>query len=422
MRKSLALVLLGCASLSAQQTPAPTDLLGKPFFVKKSWVIGGEGRWDYVVLDPVRLQLFIAHGAVVQIVDVSSGTIFGTISLTQGASGQFRSPIAHLAQGIALDDSGAFGYITDAKEQCVKVFDRSTLEIVATVPVGVNPRAIVFDPVSRLVLAASEVPEAKTAAAGSGNRTPAGKQAAKPAASGGVAAQQAGATVTVIDADKHQILANILLRNRLGFGQGDGNGGVYFAVPAKGTVLRLDAEAIGKQLRNPSLYVSERESNTPVTLDWAGHESGGGLLRVFGLGPGCVDPNGLAIDELHLRLFASCAERRMAVVDSLSGQFVTSLPISFGSSSIAYDAGRGLIYTANASGNLIIIRRDVNDSYAIVQNLPTAQNAWALAANPTTGEVYLVTEDYGVDPAKIGTPNLQIEPQKGSFKVLVVGN
>ena len=112
----------------------------------------------------------------------------------------------------------------------------------------------------------------------------------------------------------------------------------------------------------------------------------------------------------------------MAVVDSLSGQFVTSLPISFGSSSIAYDAGRGLIYTANASGNLVIIRRDVNDSYAIVQNLPTAQNAWALAVNPTTGEVYLVTEDYGIDPAKIGSPNLQFEPQKGSFKVLVVGN
>ena len=66
----LDLCLMASTALSAQRIPAATELPGDPFFIKHTWVIGGEGNWDYMVLDPARLQLFVAHGPIVQVVDV----------------------------------------------------------------------------------------------------------------------------------------------------------------------------------------------------------------------------------------------------------------------------------------------------------------------------------------------------------------
>ena len=54
--------------------------------------IGGSGNWDYLTLDPVARRLYIAHGQVVQVVDVDSGSVAGEIT-------GFRE-----AHAIALDD------------------------------------------------------------------------------------------------------------------------------------------------------------------------------------------------------------------------------------------------------------------------------------------------------------------------------
>jgi hypothetical protein len=70
-----------------------------------------------------------------------------------------------------------------------------------------------------------------------------------------------------------------------------------------------------------------------------------------------------------------------------------------------------------------MIRQDVTDSYAVIQDLPTRQRARTLAVNAVTGEVYLVTDLQGVDlaqPGGIGT--LKTVPVSGSFEVLVVGH
>ena len=53
----------------AAQTPQATELSGSVFSIRKTWTIGGEGNWDYLTLDPETLQLYIAHGPVVFVVD-----------------------------------------------------------------------------------------------------------------------------------------------------------------------------------------------------------------------------------------------------------------------------------------------------------------------------------------------------------------
>ena len=175
-----ALCLVICSTLAAQ-TPQATELPGKLFDIQKTWKIGGEGNWDYLTLDPVALKLYIAHGPVVQIVDVNTGALAGQVTGLRDA------------HGIALDDNGQYGYVSDGPANEVKVFDRQTLETVSTVATGKNPRAIVFEPVSRLVFVIC--PDAMTSESRIPRRTASGSNV--PASSDPFVKS----TVTVIDAD-----------------------------------------------------------------------------------------------------------------------------------------------------------------------------------------------------------------------------
>ncbi len=58
---------------------------------------------------------------------------------------------------------------------------------------------------------------------------------------------------------------------------------------------------------------------------------------------------------------------------------------------------RGLIFTANGGGygSVTIVRQHLTDSYSMIQNLPTLQQARTMAIDPSTGLVYLVTTLYG---------------------------
>jgi len=106
---------------------------------------------------------------------------------------------------------------------------------------------------------------------------------------------------------------------------------------------------------------------------------------------------------------------------------MTELTIGPGADAMAYDASRGLIFTANGGGygSVTIIRQHLTDSYAVIQNLPTLQQARTMAVDPSSGLVYLVTSLYGADlrnPPANGIGTLKLNPVGGSFRVLVIGN
>jgi hypothetical protein len=93
---------------------------------------------------------------------------------------------------------------------------------------------------------------------------------------------------------------------------------------------------------------------------------------------------------------------------------------------VGYDPDRNLIFSANGTGygSLTIIQQDPNtDSYAVVQNLATSARARTLAVDPSTGLVYLVTDDMGLDlTPRGGFTTIKPTPVEGSFQVLVVGH
>jgi DNA-binding beta-propeller fold protein YncE len=437
MRKLCALCLLALCpiALFAQQPPQATQLPGDVFVIKTAWFIGGAGPWDYLTMDPSTKRLFIAHGAQVQVVDIETGTLAGQIVGL------------HEAHSIALDSSGEFGYISDGPANQVAIFDRRSLQVVATIATGTAPRALALDAQTGLLFAICANPLDTAAPKTSNdprqkpgnNNSPAAAHNPPPPPAAG---RDIKTSISVIDVSSRRRIGEILMPGRLGFAQSDGNGQVFVLLVDRNQIARLDASGIAALLhlngdaglppkaQSASAQASpSHEEALPITLDWS-HQAGQPQpaqesMRLFGLGSGCTGPRALAVDGAHQRVFAACDNMKLAVMNSGSGEIVTSLPIGPGTDTVGYDPGRGLIYAANGGGQgtLTIIRQDVTDTYALIQNLSTCQRARTLAVNADSGEVYLVTDCVGVNlpqPGGIGT--LKTHPVEGSFQVLVVGH
>jgi DNA-binding beta-propeller fold protein YncE len=454
MKRLLAFCVFSIASLApAQQQTGPTALPSSPFSVRKTWQIGGEGAWDYLAVDPTAQQLFIAHGQSVQVVDIETGSLTGQIVARDSVAGldsTGRRRGLGEAHGIALDDSGQYGYISAGITGIVEVFDRRLLKVVASVPTGPSPRAIVFEPRTRLVFVICAAPT-EPPSQGSRPQTP---------------AILPKSWITVIETEKWKRVGNIQVAGKLGFAQADGKGNIFVNVVDANEILSFDAQAVETLLLDPpkdeppaeappnpttaqkatastrppsaAATTSEKEEaaetiNRP-SLEWPGSNrqsrSSNGTPVYFPLSGGCQQPTGLAIDSTHERLFVACGNLKLAVLNSASGALVASLDIGLGSDVVGYDPNRGLIYAANGGGlgSLSIIRQDVTDTYAVVQDLPTQPRTRTLAVNPVSGDVYLVAAMSGFDLSRKGKvmvpgtlPVVQETPVSGSFQVLVVG-
>jgi len=113
----------------------------QPYQVLDHWKLGGDGFWDYLLADSSAHRLYITHGPRVEVIDSQTGKPVGAITGLHGT------------HGVALDNGGKFGYISDGGGNAVVVFDRSSLATLATIPVGTNPDAIVFEPATQTVWA-----------------------------------------------------------------------------------------------------------------------------------------------------------------------------------------------------------------------------------------------------------------------------
>jgi len=441
-------VFLGVAAgVGAQELPRATDLPGKPFFLKKTWVIGGEGDWDYLTLDPDAMRLFVAHGTSVQVVDANAGSVTGQINGLRDA------------HGIALDDSGMAGFISDGGANRVRIFDRHSLEITASAPTGPGPRAIVYEPTTKLVFAVCSQPatdavierlagdEDEPQQAGrrgsrkTGQNTNQYAGRSQAASQGGGSQQQTEtvSVVSVIDSSTNKTLGHLLLAGHLGYAITNERGEVYINVVDHNRVAHFNAQTALSALQQRA---ATNQVETIPVVDWSGARRGNGFsqenpapsenrVASLHLGPECRGPRGLAMDGDQARLFVACENQKLQVLNTGTGDVVTTLTIGPGVDAVGYDASRGLIYTANGGGvgSVTVIRRDVADSYAVIQEIPTKQRARTLAVNSSNGEVYLVTNLEGYDLSKPGAgggahtlPVTQASPVRGAFQVLVVGN
>jgi YVTN family beta-propeller protein len=342
---AIAMILCGLFAavpqLSAQQ----------PYKILDRWKIGGDGGWDYLLADPPAHRLYITRGPQVLVLDTSTGKQIGAIAGMHGT------------HGIALDDAGKFGYISDGGGNAVVVFDRATLATVATIPTGgQNPDGIVFEPVTQTVWAFDG--RSKDAA--------------------------------VIDAATRKVVANIPLPGKPEFPAVDGKGLVFDNIEDKNEIVRLDA-------------LGDKSAKGP----W-GHRFAEWPLK------DCDGPSGLAFDVAGARLFAVC-DKHMAVVDSNTGKALGNASIGDGPDAAGWDAAHKLAFASCGEGVLAVVDAST-PSYATIETLPTQRGARTMAYDSATDRVYLVTADFGPAPSPTAdNPHPRPALIPGSFTVIVIG-
>jgi DNA-binding beta-propeller fold protein YncE len=137
---------------------------------------------------------------------------------------------------------------------------------------------------------------------------------------------------TVIDAATASIVGRVPLPGRPEFAAADERGSVFVNIEDRDSIARVDVATL------------------KVTALWTL--------------PGCVAPAGMAIDTERRRLFVSCSNRTLMVVNSASASIVDRLPIGAGSDAVAFDAQRSLVVSSNRDGTLSVIWQDDADHYA----------------------------------------------------------
>src|SRR5438094_8507040 len=62
------------------------------YYVVRRYQLGGEGGWDYLLLDSRSRRLFISRGTRVVVIDADSGVLRGEIANTPGVHGVALAP------------------------------------------------------------------------------------------------------------------------------------------------------------------------------------------------------------------------------------------------------------------------------------------------------------------------------------------
>jgi DNA-binding beta-propeller fold protein YncE len=163
------------------------------------------------------------------------------------------------------------------------------------------------------------------------------------------------------------------------------------------------------------LYININDKNQLVELD-----SRTDAITARWPLPGCERPTGLAIDPTAGRLFSSCENAKLAVIDTRSGELVSLLPIGKGSDAVRFDPARKLIFSSNRDGSLSIIQERGPEDFVPLASLPTLPGARTMDLNPANGDLFLVTADIlSSKPPKFagGPPLYRFKP--GTLRLLV---
>ena len=194
-------------------------------------------------------------------------------------------------------------------------------------------------------------------------------------------------SASVIDPAKNALITNINLDGKPEYAAADGRGHVYANIEDKGQLAAIDTKT------------------NKVTAHWPM--------------TGCTSPHGLAVDGPGRRVFSSCANGKLMVMNADSGVLVAALPIGMGTDSAAYDPSHHRIFSSNGgSGTLSVIVQNSPDSYAKPVEIPTTHGARTMDVNTKTGRVYLVEAEYTEDNSIPATDRRHFKVVPGSAKLV----
>ena len=200
-----------------------------------------------------------------------------------------------------------------------------------------------------------------------------------------------GNSATVIDAKQAKVVATIPL-----------GGGPEFAVADS---------AAGR------VYCNIEDKSEVAVIDAAKHE----VIARWPVAPG-TEPSGIAVDATHHRLFATCHNKMMAMLDTETGKVIATVPIGAGVDGCAFDEATRLAFASCGEGTTTIAKEETPDKLTVLQTLKTERGARTMAIDPKTHRIYLPSAQFQPAPspspgASPGRPTIV----PNTLKLLVYG-
>ncbi len=200
-----------------------------------------------------------------------------------------------------------------------------------------------------------------------------------------------GNSATVIDAKEAKVVATIELGGAPEFGEADGKAG--------------------------RVYVNLEDKSEVAVIDAAKHA----VIAHWPIAPG-TEASGLALDAAHHRLFATCNNKMMVMLDTETGKVVANVPIGSGVDGCAFDPGTQLVFASCGEGVTTIAKEEAPDKLTVMQTLKTERSARTIALDPATHRIYLPSADF--EPAASPAPGASPTRPKmvpNSMRLLVYG-
>jgi DNA-binding beta-propeller fold protein YncE len=149
------------------------------------------------------------------------------------------------------------------------------------------------------------------------------------------------------------------------------------------------------------------------------------VLKRFPLAPG-EEPTGLAFDPKQRKLFSTCGNRKLVVMDADSGKVVQTLEIGPGPDGCIFDAETGLVFApSGGDGTLTVVREQSPGRYEVARTIKTQVSAKTIAMDPKTHRLYLSAATPAPAPADKAAAKKKGGRRgyvPGSFVVLVLGD
>ena len=198
----------------AQSAPA--------YRVTHTYMLGGDGGWDYVVPDPAEHRVYIGRANRVMVVDADSGKLLGEVMGINGA------------HGTAIATGTGHGFATSGNDQAVVMFDLKTFKALGKITAAEDADAIIYDRASNRVFTFNGDAHSST----------------------------------VIDPVAGKLITNIPLGGKPEYGASAGDGKVYGNLTDTSEVAEIDAKTATVTRRWP---MAPCKQNVSMAIDTKNH-------------------------------------------------------------------------------------------------------------------------------------------------------
>jgi len=166
--------------------------------ITRTFTLGGDGSWDYVVPDPQHHRLFIGRQNRLMVVDENGGKLIGEVMGIHGA------------HGAAIVDKTGHGFATSSDDSSIVMFDLTTFTVLGRAHAAEDADAIIYDAPSDRVFSFNG--DAHSA--------------------------------TVVEPAAGKLVTNIPLGGKPESGVSAGDGKVYVNITDNSEVVEIDAKAL----------------------------------------------------------------------------------------------------------------------------------------------------------------------------------